>query len=181
MWKVYDGEINLLRPVKQILQFWSKNPGNNISREKSGNYTLAYSATEVESSMNFIEWYFLDNLLYIIQTTTCCKRNKLRVNVFLDDFIVINSAKLLTKQKKESFYVLKPAELKIMTFADHETCYFFHSEFARSPYLLIFSNSYCCRQVTLVEVVPGTDVTIIIQAQSSAWRWNIGITQVSQV
>jgi hypothetical protein len=32
-----------------------------------------------------------------------------------------------------------------------------------------------------VEIVPGTDVTIIIQAQSSAWRWNIGITQVSQV
>jgi hypothetical protein len=70
-----------------------------------------------------------------------------------------------------------------MTFAYHATCYFFHSKFARSPYLdlMIFPNSDCCRQVTLVEVVPGTDVTIIVQAQSSAWRWNIGITQVSNV
>ncbi len=37
----------------------------------------------------------------------------------------------------------KAVELKKMTFAYHTTCYFFHSEFARSPclFLKIFPNS----------------------------------------
>ena len=33
-------------------------------------------------------------------------------------------------------------------------------------------------QVTLVEVTPEKDIRLMIEIQSSRWRWNIGITQV---
>ena len=34
-------------------------------------------------------------------------------------------------------------------------------------------------QVTLIEVTSDKEVRLMVEIQSSRWRWNIGITQVS--
>ena len=58
--------------------------------------------------------------------------------------------------------------------------------FGPLPYVRIFSdrrNKHARPflkpvQVTLVEVTPEKDIRLMIEIQSSRWRWNIGITQV---
>ena len=47
----------------------------------------------------------------------------------------------------------------------------------RSEQWRIFSNWF---QVTLIEVTSDKEVRLMVEIQSSRWRWNIGITQVLQ-
>ena len=42
----------------------------------------------------------------------------------------------------------------------------------------IFRNWF---QVTLIEVTSQKEVRLMVEVQSSRWRWNIGITQVLQL